>query len=116
MSTLEELPLTVEFAVSGMTCGACAARIQDQLNKIDGVDASVNYATETATVRTRFGVQTDALIHAVEEAGYGAALREADAPVGATEEEFAENFRLFSDDIRINNSISILNSQLYNIL
>lgn len=91
MSTLEELPLTVEFAVSGMTCGACAARIQDQLNKIDGVDASVNYATETATVRTRFGVQTDDLIHAVEEAGYGAALREADAPVGATEEEFAGN-------------------------
>ncbi|NDG66035.1 MAG: copper-translocating P-type ATPase [Actinobacteria bacterium] len=91
MSTLEELPLTIEFAVSGMTCGACAARIQDQLNKIDGVDASVNYATETATVRTRFGVQTDDLIHAVEEAGYGAALRESDAPVGATEEEFAEN-------------------------
>ena len=91
MSTLEELPLTIEFAVSGMTCGACAARIQDQLNKIDGVDASVNYATETATVRTRFGVQTDDLIHAVEEAGYGAALREPDAPVGATEEEFAES-------------------------
>jgi Cu+-exporting ATPase len=93
MSTLEELPLTVEFAVSGMTCGACAARIQDQLNKIDGVDASVNYATETATVRTRFGVQSDDLIRAVEEAGYGAALREADAPVGATEEEFAENLQ-----------------------
>ena len=73
MSTLEELPLSVEFAVSGMTCGACAARIQDQLNKIDGVDASVNYATETATVRTRFGIQTDELIQAVEEAGYGAA-------------------------------------------
>ena len=91
MSTLEELPLSVEFAVSGMTCGACAARIQDQLNKIDGVDASVNYATETATVRTRFGIQTDELIQAVEEAGYGAALREADAPVGATEEEFAES-------------------------
>jgi copper chaperone CopZ len=69
MSTLEELPLTIEFAVSGMTCGACAARIQDQLNKIDGVDASVNYATETATVRTRFGVQSDDLIRAVEEAG-----------------------------------------------
>ena len=93
MSTLEELPLTIEFAVSGMTCGACAARIQDQLNKIDGVDASVNYATETATVRTRFGVQTDELIRAVEDAGYGAALREADAPVGATEEEFAENLQ-----------------------
>lgn len=93
MSTLEELPLTIEFAVSGMTCGACAARIQDQLNKIDGVDAAVNYATETATVRTRFGVQTDDLIHAVEEAGYGAALREADAPVGATEEEFAESLK-----------------------
>ena len=93
MSTLEELPLTIEFAVSGMTCGACAARIQDQLNKIDGVDASVNYATETATVRTRFGIQTNELIQAVEEAGYRAALREADAPVGATEEEFADSLR-----------------------
>ena len=94
MSTLEELPLSVEFAVSGMTCGACAARIQDRLNKIDGVEASVNYATETATVRTRFGIQTNELIQAVEEAGYGAALREADAPVGATEEEFAENLQV----------------------
>ena len=101
MSTLEELPLTVEFAVSGMTCGACAARIQDQLNKIDGVDASVNYATETATVRTRFGVQTDELIRAVEDAGYGAALREADAPVGATEEEFAENLLVLRNRLTI---------------
>jgi len=101
MSTLEELPLSVEFAVSGMTCGACAARIQDRLNKIDGVDASVNYATETATVRTRFGIQTDELIQAVEEAGYGAALREADAPVGATEEEFAENLQALRNRLLI---------------
>jgi len=101
MSTLEELPLSVEFAVSGMTCGACAARIQDRLNKIDGVEASVNYATETATVRTRFGIQTNELIQAVEEAGYGAALREADAPVGATEEEFAENLQALRNRLLI---------------
>ncbi|MCX6480561.1 MAG: heavy metal-associated domain-containing protein, partial [Mycobacterium sp.] len=40
----------VELAVSGMTCGACAARVQTRLNKIDGVRASVNYATRVATV------------------------------------------------------------------
>jgi Cu+-exporting ATPase len=40
----------VELAVQGMTCGACAAKIQKELNEITGVEAAVNYATESAMV------------------------------------------------------------------
>lgn len=40
----------VELSLRGMTCGACAARIQKDLNEVDGVEAAVNYATESATV------------------------------------------------------------------
>ncbi|MCB9417929.1 MAG: heavy-metal-associated domain-containing protein, partial [Mycolicibacterium sp.] len=40
----------VELDVSGMTCAACAARVENRLNKLDGVHASVNYATRVATV------------------------------------------------------------------
>ncbi|MFM7409749.1 MAG: cation transporter, partial [Actinomycetota bacterium] len=43
--TAVETPNSIELSVSGMTCGACAARIQDHLNEIDGVQAAVNYAT-----------------------------------------------------------------------
>src|SRR5262245_13791990 len=42
---------TVELMVGGMTCASCAARVQRRLNKLPGVDAAVNYATERATVR-----------------------------------------------------------------
>ena len=41
----------VELDVEGMTCAACAARIENNLNKLEGVEASVNLATEKATVR-----------------------------------------------------------------
>ena len=41
----------VDLALEGMTCAACANRIERKLNKLDGVEASVNYATEQATVR-----------------------------------------------------------------
>ena len=65
----------VELTISGMTCGSCAARIQRRLNKLDGVTAAVNYATERATVDYDSGVvgPTD-LVAAVEAAGYGATL------------------------------------------
>lgn len=42
----------IELAVSGMTCASCAARIERTLNKLDGVSASVNYATEKAALLT----------------------------------------------------------------
>jgi Cu+-exporting ATPase len=63
---------TVEFAVGGMTCASCAARITKQLNKIDGIDANVNYATEQATVTNTGDTTTEELIAAIESIGYKA--------------------------------------------
>ncbi len=63
---------TVELAVGGMTCASCAARITKRLNKIDGIDASVNYATEQATVTNTGDTTTEELIAAIESIGYKA--------------------------------------------
>ncbi|SFT92097.1 cation-transporting P-type ATPase A/B [Actinopolyspora lacussalsi subsp. righensis] len=63
---------SVDLAVTGMTCAACATRVQRKLNKLDGVSASVNYATEKATVEAPSGVAVERLLRQVETAGYGA--------------------------------------------
>ncbi|EZP27741.1 heavy metal translocating P-type ATPase [Microbacterium oleivorans] len=63
----------VELDISGMTCASCATRIERKLNKLPGVEASVNYATEKARVRAD-GVETTQLIATVEAAGYGATV------------------------------------------
>ncbi len=55
-----------------MTCASCAARIERTLNKLDGVEATVNFATEQATVRCDPAVTVDELVAAVESAGYHA--------------------------------------------
>ena len=65
---------TVTLAVEGMTCASCAARIEKRLNKIDGVRASVNYATEQAAVDFGDGVTTDELVAAVRATGYTATV------------------------------------------
>lgn len=65
----------VELDVSGMTCAACAARVESRLNKLDGVRASVNYATRVATVDAPGAVATDELREVVRRAGYEADLR-----------------------------------------
>jgi Cu+-exporting ATPase len=62
----------VELDIEGMTCAACAARIQKNLNKIDGVEASVNLATEKAVVRHPDAVSVDALIERIRDTGYDA--------------------------------------------
>ena len=67
----------VELDVSGMTCAACAARVETRLNKVDGVRASVNYATRVATVDAPDVVSLDDLCGVVERAGYQAELRSA---------------------------------------
>ena len=67
-------PAEVELAIGGMTCASCAARVEKKLNRLDGVTATVNYATEKAKVRVDDGVTTDDLIAAVEKTGYTAAL------------------------------------------
>jgi Cu+-exporting ATPase len=55
-----------------MTCASCAARIEKKLNKVDGVEATVNFATEQATVHCDPAVPVAALIGAVDSAGYTA--------------------------------------------
>ncbi|TDD54523.1 copper-translocating P-type ATPase [Nonomuraea terrae] len=64
----------VELTIGGMTCASCANRIERKLNKLDGVTASVNYATEKAKVTFPSGVDPQDLISEVEKAGYTAAL------------------------------------------
>ena len=63
-----------ELAVGGMTCASCAARVEKKLNKLGGVTAAVNFATATAQVTFPATLSTGDLIHAVEQAGYTAAL------------------------------------------
>jgi Cu+-exporting ATPase len=78
MSALTE---HVELPIEGMTCASCANRIERQLNKVDGVNATVNYATERATVKyDPATVEPDALVGAVEAAGYSATLPSAEDP------------------------------------
>jgi len=67
----------VELDVAGMTCAACAARVETRLNKLDGVRASVNYATRVATVDAPDAVSCDELFGVVARAGYQARLRTA---------------------------------------
>jgi Cu+-exporting ATPase len=85
----------VELEIGGMTCASCAMRIEKRLNKLDGVRATVNYATEKASVVAPDGVTVDQLIGQVEAAGYTAQVpRErahADGTVAAaTAEELDE--------------------------
>ena len=65
----------VDLAITGMTCAACAARIEKKLNRLDGVEASVNYATEHARVTFNPSALTaNQLIETVASIGYGATL------------------------------------------
>ncbi|MFI7702641.1 heavy metal translocating P-type ATPase [Nonomuraea sp. NPDC049480] len=64
----------VELSIGGMTCASCANRIERKLNKMDGVTATVNYATEKAKVTFPEGVDPQQFITEVEKAGYTAAL------------------------------------------
>jgi Cu+-exporting ATPase len=64
----------VELSVGGMTCASCASRIERKLNKLDGVTATVNYATEKAKVTFPDTLSADDLIQIVEKTGYTATL------------------------------------------
>ena len=63
----------LEFVVSGMSCGSCAARIERRLNRLDGVVATVNFATERAYISSTGGRDPDELISVIESVGYQAA-------------------------------------------
>ena len=64
----------IELAIGGMTCASCANRVERKLNKLDGVTATVNYATEKARVHAPAGISTDELVTTVASAGYSATL------------------------------------------
>lgn len=71
----------IELAIGGMTCASCAARIEKKLNKLDGVTATVNYATEKAKVSYPTNLSPDDLVTVVEAIGYTATVP-ARAPSG----------------------------------
>jgi P-type Cu+ transporter len=77
-NTATSTSASIELLIDGMTCSSCAARIERKLNRLDGVQATVNYATEKAVVQYD-GQQRDPadLIAVVEAAGYGASRPEA---------------------------------------
>ncbi|GAA3138155.1 heavy metal translocating P-type ATPase [Streptomyces echinatus] len=72
MSTTVSGATEVELAIGGMTCASCAARVEKKLNRMDGVEATVNYATEKAKVTFREDIAVADLIATVEATGYTA--------------------------------------------
>ena len=76
----------IELKIGGMTCAACAARVERRLQKLDGVTAAVNLATERATVTYPAELTPEQLIEQVEKAGYTAALPE-EQQSGDTDEQ-----------------------------
>jgi Cu+-exporting ATPase len=78
MSPTAVEPKEIRLELEGMTCASCAARIEKKLNKLEGVEATVNFATEQATINLDEGVPVEQLVATVESAGYGARPAEAD--------------------------------------
>ena len=71
-ATPESAAAEVELLIGGMTCASCAARVEKKLNRMDGVSATVNYATEKAKVSYPAGIQVADLIATVVKTGYTA--------------------------------------------
>ncbi|MBN9099504.1 MAG: copper-translocating P-type ATPase [Pseudonocardia sp.] len=95
----------VELVIGGMTCASCANRVERKLNKLDGVTATVNYATEKARVEFPPELGTDALVAQVEAAGYTAELP---APPAAEEEVApADPTRLLRDRLVISAVLAV---------
>src|SRR5262245_37867741 len=82
-------PRRLELPIEGMTCASCAVRVEKKLNKLDGVSATVNFATERATVAFDPALaEPDDLVGAVEAAGYRAALPSTGDPALAWRRRF----------------------------
>ncbi|MGB3376139.1 MAG: cation transporter, partial [Microbacterium sp.] len=98
-------PSRVDLEIGGMTCASCAMRIEKKLNRLDGVTATVNYATERAQVTVEGPVDEALLITAVENAGYTAALPTPPARPDGPEQADAEDPELRSLRHRLIGSI-----------
>ncbi len=69
---MDTVTASVDLEIGGMTCASCANRVERTLNRLDGVTATVNYATEKASVRAPLGYDPAVLVAAIEKAGYTA--------------------------------------------
>jgi P-type Cu+ transporter len=95
-TTAREDTAHVDLLVGGMTCASCVGRVERKLNRLDGVHATVNLATASASVDYRPGaVDIDLLVSTVERTGYTAAVASEDATAAADGEE-----RRLADDYR----------------
>jgi Cu+-exporting ATPase len=84
--------VTLDLDIEGMTCAACAARIEKVLNRLPGASATVNFATETARITGGADITLDKAIHAVERAGYHATPKREDAGEIAAKREAAYEY------------------------
>ncbi|PRY54025.1 Cu+-exporting ATPase [Knoellia remsis] len=100
---------SIELDISGMTCASCANRIERKLNKLDGVTATVNYATEKARVEFPETVSPDDLLTTVQSAGYAARLPRVDESPSATgeSEEEVDPTRSLRDRLVISAVLSV---------
>ena len=91
MSTTSQEPSgqlrTVNLSIGGMTCASCVARVEKKLNKLDGVSASVNLATESARITAPSAVSVDDLLATVARAGYTGALLDTASPDESAQSE-----------------------------
>ncbi|MGW4212132.1 heavy metal translocating P-type ATPase [Lentzea sp. NPDC004789] len=84
---------TVEISIGGMTCASCAARIERKLNRLDGVEASVNYATEKARISYPDDLTPADLVKVVEDTGYTAELPQAPQAAAEKDDDPAKTLR-----------------------
>ncbi|MBK9019883.1 MAG: copper-translocating P-type ATPase [Sulfuritalea sp.] len=90
-------PATLDIAIGGMTCAACAARIEKQLNKLEGVEAAVNFAAEKAHVRYVPGLaDPERLVAAVVKTGFSASISSNDTRA----EEKARKLAVYHEELR----------------
>ncbi|GAA4619679.1 heavy metal translocating P-type ATPase [Actinoallomurus vinaceus] len=105
-TTTHTTPDRVELAIGGMTCASCANRIEKRLNKLEGVTATVNYATEKASVSFGPEITPDDLIAQVEKAGYTAELP---TPEPAEEEADSDDapVRALRDRLAVSTALAV---------
>ena len=90
-------PATVDLAIGGMTCAACATRIEKQLNKLEGVEAAVNLAAEKAHIRYIPGLaDPEQLVATVVRTGYTASISSSDTRA----EEKARKLAVYHEELR----------------
>ncbi len=105
--TTTEPGQSVELIIGGMTCASCAARVEKKLNRMDGVTATVNYATEKAKVTYADGISTDDLVATVEKTGYTAALPAPAVADGNSSDEAPDELKPLRDRLFVSIALAV---------